>query len=1674
MSSINNNNNNSNNLSNSIGGISSIGSTNSNIDDIILSVQPATPPSNNTTTINNTTITTSTSASADNSNENSNGNNSLTSSQQNLINNNSNNNSNNSNNNVISSLKPNSSHPNLMNHHSHNQHGGHQHHHHHNHHQHHQHTNNHHTVHNYNSMTSPSSSILSRSQSQNNINLSQNRSVGSNGSNNNNNNNSSSNNNSHLFYNVQTSMNNNNNNTNQSTSMSNSFHKHSLSLGVSYNIHGSTPGFIRDDISVSFQDTYNDNQRIHLHPDIGLTSREASEEGEKIPVMLACVEPLFNGIVLRRGDTYSSELLTTRLLEVNPDFGEKEKQHAKEMAETLFTSGRCCFVVHETPSFPQLTAATLPSTRPINPVINAINYIHLVMERFLWITISISLVSNIIRSILQKQRSLVDLLIIRQVDLAIAFSLIMLPSVLLILVYSIGHAKLLALFDVLQERSLKGEIADDHPALNFDTEYDEDRLPKVPFDLVVTYWRAIMSTKHVAFSHSSNLLHHIASTTTICCLDKDGIVSEPVNTVGEISFLKQDGPVRLELSSEYSHTQYSITFNDHDWQEHINALKPLGLDCLLNKTCRLYTATTDTSRPNSTTTSNLSDHVSKLHLIRDREDSSDTTNSQCLCLLAKEIGFSDEVANQFASVKEIHTLTQRSNNKEQPDDDDNESPSMISLVAKDIGSETLQLLSKGSTELVLDHCTHYWDGENIVVFDDEEKEKVRAVYTKWLANDGMKGISFAYKPIEQKFKKLFDGGSVNSPLVDVRFSNSTIVRRKKDNLRMQLTKKAEYENTQPKTANIFISSPIPFAQPKTPITRIEDIQLTLSGNHPFPFQGGVSTSSSVDDSSPTKKDNKDNSNNNNNNSEPVVILVESPIPSGKQSPAPVKSKKTKFLKPYKSKKSKKKAKQLEKENKMREQQLQQDKISGSPESELSMSATITKQIILPPIELDYEATDDTHSQPTNDITNIKVIMSEEEEEELEEEEMNEDDTVVMVIDKGDNSNNNKEQSDEEEAPSEYANNDSETDSDNPYIQQQPSQTDKQQSLKQKKLKRLSREDTNSYSVSETSESDSMNDKRIRNNRLKKKQQQQQQQQLQQQQMIQQQQLQRKQQQQQQQQLSKAKSNEDSETLIQSGLSDDGTAILTTKDLANDHSFTNTVAENETLEQLQNGQIYIGMAGMKQLPKSHANHFVEVLRIAGIRFVFFSNQDSRESNSFVNKLGLETDWNCCVSLKDPAPDEVQVADGPSRLPKGINAIRRHLEEVDNVPLLVPMFSNSTPETKLEMIKILQENGEVVCCIGSALNYENTPIFCQADLAFSLEPAVSRCLNLPLNKADPRPLLTSRNFFETESVMAPLPLRKNTTTRVPSEHPSTHSLCCDITSLPCSLVFHRRTDFNEILEFFHVGRQLLTNTRQSLQFILSASMTLVLMCLVAGVLVVSYPVDGVVGGIPLTGLQLIWLQFLIIPLVGLSLLFTTEDEDVMRTLSPKNNSEFKHIPIFARYIGIRLVPSLILMVSIFIWCLQSLSGASWSNIFGANMSEWEPSSEKLSYSDALIISQNIMMFAFVFYLGVTSLSFIHHTRSVLKFNPFRKNYKAVITVIFCIILQICFTLVTLKIIGGVHLLSEIPKEIYAVLFGWAPFVILLDEIVKHLYKKWFADLQLELRLEFDTKLGMHSPI
>ncbi|XP_040922614.1 transmembrane protein 94-like [Toxotes jaculatrix] len=206
-------------------------------------------------------------------------------------------------------------------------------------------------------------------------------------------------------------------------------------------------------------------------------------------------------------------------------------------------------------------------------------------------------------------------------------------------------------------------------------------------------------------------------------------------------------------------------------------------------------------------------------------------------------------------------------------------------------------------------------------------------------------------------------------------------------------------------------------------------------------------------------------------------------------------------------------------------------------------------------------------------------------------------------------------------------------------------------------------------------------------------------------------------------------------------------------------------EREDCVQALSGQIFMGMVSSQFQARLDTVRLIDALVTACIRFVYFSMEDELRSKVFAEKMGLETGWNCHISLTpngdspcDGAPsspshgslhedlnqDSRDEAEGPllpeeeahsdlasfqptdsdvpsfledcnrAKLPRGIHQVRPHLKNIDNVPLLVPLFTDCTPDTMCEMMKIMQENREVTCCLGSSANFRNSRLFLQSDI------------------------------------------------------------------------------------------------------------------------------------------------------------------------------------------------------------------------------------------------------------------------------------------------------------------------------------------------------------------------
>ena len=82
---------------------------------------------------------------------------------------------------------------------------------------------------------------------------------------------------------------------------------------------------------------------------------------------------------------------------------------------------------------------------------------------------------------------------------------------------------------------------------------------------------------------------------------------------------------------------------------------------------------------------------------------------------------------------------------------------------------------------------------------------------------------------------------------------------------------------------------------------------------------------------------------------------------------------------------------------------------------------------------------------------------------------------------------------------------------------------------------------------------------------------------------------------------------------------------------------------------------------------------------------------------------------------------------ARLPHGVEDVKRHLEEVDNVPLLVSLYTDVTKRTAAEMVSVFQEYHDTVLSIGLSHLPGNHEIFSRADIAIGADVFAEDCFN-----------------------------------------------------------------------------------------------------------------------------------------------------------------------------------------------------------------------------------------------------------------------------------------------------------------------------------------------------------
>ncbi len=530
---------------------------------------------------------------------------------------------------------------------------------------------------------------------------------------------------------------------------------------------------------------------------------------------------------------------------------------------------------------------------------------------------------------------------------------------------------------------------------------------------------------------------------------------------------------------------------------------------------------------------------------------------------------------------------------------------------------------------------------------------------------------------------------------------------------------------------------------------------------------------------------------------------------------------------------------------------------------------------------------------------------------------------------------------------------------------------------------------------------------------------------------------------------------------------------------------------DIFNQLQCNQVFLGLVSLHFKPKRDIVDLIEDLQVAGIRFVHFTAENDVRAKVFAQKLGLEADWNCHISLApaqeegEGTGDEAEVnrdeellsrsssssslssvintymSYNRARLPKGIDQVRPHLEYVDNVPLLVPLFTDCTTDTIREMIAILQENREIVLCLGNAWNRENLTIFAQADMSLSLVPEpvdTSSCTSMTETCA----LSTSTSSQNTSSM------------GVAKGWPTPLEMASYLNSTTCQLSFHRDADVH-LLSLISESRHILNSIRLGMTFGLCSMLLLTSVMLLATLFFLPPP---------LSGSHLFWFTLLLIPLLTLTFLSNRADPRINSQMPNRkrkmiwNNRWFLLLNFVGTFFASAVIATALFSLTLLEIC-KNISNSNCNYLLGNQNSSSAWNGWRADHEQGLVFAQDFTAMFIAANLVVLSIRFLHYTEPFWKLWKYVSwQYVAVTT--FIVISQLVYFTISqsfvIHVYNRLHIagLSSVPVYVWILGLLWLPSLVVFQEALKKWHKNRFEHLQSHLKLEFETKLGMHSPV
>eukprot|EP00750_Incisomonas_marina_P012936 INCI17186.2.p1 GENE.INCI17186.2~~INCI17186.2.p1 ORF type:complete len:1539 (+),score=257.55 INCI17186.2:218-4834(+) len=419
-------------------------------------------------------------------------------------------------------------------------------------------------------------------------------------------------------------------------------------------------------------------------------------------------------------------------------------------------------------------------------------------------------------------------------------------------------------------------------------------------------------------------------------------------------------------------------------------------------------------------------------------------------------------------------------------------------------------------------------------------------------------------------------------------------------------------------------------------------------------------------------------------------------------------------------------------------------------------------------------------------------------------------------------------------------------------------------------------------------------------------------------------------------------------------------------------------------------VFLGLTAAIPRLKPGIQSSIDEMTECGIRFVFFANGSFKRTKALVAKMGLDTGWNSSVSLQAPGA----VVDGggskggedgwenKARMPRGIKEIREHLVKVDDVPLLVPLFTDCTPKAVQEMIGIHQENGAVVGVLGSSFHASNARIFSQSDLSIAVDfmeyaregvaqgsgPDVSR-IRLPSRAA-------AASFSVQRAVLG---------------------FTQAINTMQCTLRLPSMASADAMVHLIAEGRRLQRNAQQALFFALGFQLLLAFAYLL--VLLLASPVDLLPAG------SVMWLSLAVVPAIAIAMQWTEAEEvEMTKKRMPRlrpgeygwdTRKALEEPGRIACYFLLRAFPTALFAVCVFIVALiesdspiqyeSNGSAVPMSNEIARDLVLWRMDTLPLGTqwaTHSCVLAQNMAALVFALCAARLSLNAMHRNQSIFR--------------------------------------------------------------------------------------------